>query len=220
LIALYPRPFGPRFLLALAAGLALPFLLQRPEYVARQYPNWLANLWFDDRSNWNLANGYRDLWLLIRLWHIPLGRTAYVGIQLLVAAGIAGLCLAGRLAGWPRYRLLNQAFTLACCWMTLCGPATESSTYILLAPTVASSLMDPRLNRSYLAKGCLWCSYGLLLGTLTAGWFVDAALFQAWGQQPLAALILLATLTAADLAALCLPSRQGPNLEEASAQAA
>ncbi len=70
----YPRRFTPRFLIALAAGLLLPFALQHPEYVARQYANWGGNLLGDDRSQGDLAGvGYRDLWLLIYNLHLPIG---------------------------------------------------------------------------------------------------------------------------------------------------
>src|SRR6516165_4982665 len=36
LLALFPRRFGPRYLLALLAGLGLPFLAQRPGFVVEQ----------------------------------------------------------------------------------------------------------------------------------------------------------------------------------------
>src|SRR5262249_22740064 len=44
LAVLYPRRFSWRLALALAAGLALPFLFQRPDYVIAQYAGWLNHM--------------------------------------------------------------------------------------------------------------------------------------------------------------------------------
>src|SRR5208337_3556658 len=41
LVVLYPRSFGPRFLLALVLGVVLPFLFQNPAYVLRQFDLWI-----------------------------------------------------------------------------------------------------------------------------------------------------------------------------------
>src|SRR5262249_51258876 len=131
-----------RLLLALAVGLALPFLLQRPAYVAGEYATWFRLLAADDRSDWPLAISYRDVWLLCRLWQVPLTLRGYLVIQLLAAAGVAALCLAGRWVGWPKRRLLTALLLLGTCWMTVFGPATESCTYILLAPALAWALLE------------------------------------------------------------------------------
>ena len=96
-----PVGFAWRLGLALAAGLALPFILQDPGYVARQYPRWLDNLANDDRSDWDVVGGYRDGWLLVRRSGLPLDRTGYVAVQLAAAAFAASLCLAMR---WRRVR--------------------------------------------------------------------------------------------------------------------
>src|SRR5262249_17144648 len=55
--------------------------------------------------------------------------------------GCALLCLAGRWRSWPRRTLLLVVLTLGSCWMILCGPATESCTYVLLAPVLAWGLV-------------------------------------------------------------------------------
>jgi hypothetical protein len=67
----HPRRFAPRCLAALAVGLALPFLLQDPGYVARQYGNWWVSLCIDDRTKWSTDISYRDLWLFIRAYRLP-----------------------------------------------------------------------------------------------------------------------------------------------------
>ncbi len=95
LIVSFPRRFLPRFLVALAVGLALPFLLQEPGWVARQYGNWWVSLWIDDRTMWPFDRCYRDLWMLIRFYKLPVSYHGYVGIQLALAAATAVVCVAG-----------------------------------------------------------------------------------------------------------------------------
>lgn len=198
LAAAFPRRFGWRFLIALAAGLALPFLLQRPDYVARQYALWLGNLREDDRSGWDLESGYRDLWLLIRLAHLPLGRSAYLGIQLLIAALAGAVCLAGRwLAGWRDVEVLHAALHLGACWMTLCGPATEGATYLLAAPTLAWAVAESwRRPRPWWTRGLLLAAGAAALAALAASLVPHTARITAYGLQPLGVLLLFAGLTA------------------------
>src|SRR5204863_5778587 len=66
LAAVYPRRFAPRLAVALALGALLPFLLQRPEYVAAEYGSWLRLLGADDRMDAPASHAYRDLWALCR----------------------------------------------------------------------------------------------------------------------------------------------------------
>jgi hypothetical protein len=77
--------------------------------------------------------------------------------------------------------------------MTLLGPATESSTYVLLAPALAWALVDARrapwpagLRRLPDAAAAL-----LLVGVL-AGALPATRQVHAWGPQPLGALLLFA----------------------------
>jgi len=200
LVLVYARRFGPRFGAALLLGLALPFVLQQPDYVARQYVNWFTNLRADDRSDWTFAPGYRDLWLLIRLWHVPIGRHGYVAIQLLAAAGVALLCLFLRLRDWPPRRLLTALLGLVACWMTVCGPATESSTYSLLAPSLAWALLeafDP--GRPKGVRGLVLTSYGLFVASQLVGVSPWVTQFHSLGPQPLGGLVLFVTLAAIHL---------------------
>src|SRR5207302_29864 len=67
LAAVYPRKFGVRLFLALAAGALLPFLLQRPGYVSGQYAAWWEVLRTEDRNDLPLILCYRDLCLLCRV---------------------------------------------------------------------------------------------------------------------------------------------------------
>jgi hypothetical protein len=142
LVLIYPRQFAGRFVAALALGLGLPFVLRDPSYVARQYVNWYRVLQADDRSAWHPHFAYRDLWLLFRLVGLPLSRQAYHTVQLLVAGMVAALCWWKARQGAEQRVVLNTILGLAACWMTLCGPATESCTYILLAPSLAWALLE------------------------------------------------------------------------------
>ncbi len=136
LAAAYPRRFGPRLLLALAAWLAVPFLCQHWDYVTREYQLWLLKLGGDDRKGWPPHMAYRDLWQLLRVWHVPLTPLGYLLIQAAGALGAALLCTAARLRRWDRAEISVAAVVLGTCWMTLVGPATEAATYALLAPVL------------------------------------------------------------------------------------
>jgi hypothetical protein len=198
LIALYPRRFTLRVLIALAAGILLPFVLQNPWYVGRQYGNWWTNLCIDDRSQWPLAAGYRDLWLLIRAYNLPVARSRYMALQLLVAGIVGAMCLLSRWrARRPRLEVLNTALGLAVCWMTLCGPATEGATYVLIAPTLVWAVAESWLRLwPVWIRVVLLASAGFFLVAVAAGMSGDAAEFTAWGPHPLGGLLLLLALLA------------------------
>jgi hypothetical protein len=142
LAAAYPRRFAPRLALALLVGLSLPFLCQRFDYVGGQYRWWLERLGGDDRKGWPPFMAYRDLWQLLRVWGVPMTPRAYLLLQGALAAAAALLCVAGRRRGWGRPRVALAALALGCCWMTLVGPATESATYVMLAPVLAWAALD------------------------------------------------------------------------------
>jgi hypothetical protein len=103
------------------------------------------------------------------------------------------VCLLGRAAGWDRRRVLYAMLGLGCFWMVLFGPATESSTYILLAPVLAWSLVEcfraPQWpdGRALTLAGAV-----LLLACCMAVWFPFGRSVHALGLQPLGGLLLLA----------------------------
>jgi hypothetical protein len=218
LAAVFPRRFAPRFLLSLAVAAALPFLFQRPDYVADQYRQWYERLRDGDegRKYWPLHMAYRDLWLLARVAHVPLTSRAYLLVQLLAAAGCALACLAGRWRGWPRRQVLGAVLTLGTGWMTLCGPATESCTYVLLAPALAWGVLSAGWERRPAAVRALgWLAFGLFQVPVLAGLFPGASRVHGWGPHPLAALLFLASYLAG-----ALPARAAPAPPAPAAQAA
>jgi hypothetical protein len=153
LAAAYPRRFGPRLAVALAVAAAMPFLFQRPAYVFDQYVQWYERLGGDDRKGWPAHMSYRDLWLLLRVWNVDISARAYLGVQLLAAAVCAAVCVAGRLRGWPRPRVLLAVLALGSGWMTLCGPATESCTYVLRGGRAAPGAWGERGTAAELRAG-------------------------------------------------------------------
>jgi hypothetical protein len=191
LAAVYPRRFTLRLLLALALAATLPFAFQHRDYVYSQYIQWLHRLGKDNRWDWPLHMAYRDLWLLIRLFHVPLTPRGYLGVQLASAAGCATLCLAARLRGWPRRDVLAVILVLGTCWMTLCGPATESSTYILLAPALAWTVQRAESERWPWLLGLMTrMALVLFLFCVVRGLWPGVNRIHALGLQPQAALLL------------------------------
>jgi hypothetical protein len=193
LAAAYPRRFAGRLLVALAAAVALPFLFQWPSYVAGQYAEWLRVLSEDDRRYWPLHMAYRDLWLLFRVAAVPLGPRGYQAIQVLSGVACAAVCVAGRVRNWEPARTLTAVLALGTCWMTLCGPATESSTFVLLAPSLAWGVLAARADHwTGLARWMPDVAGYLLFVSFVAGVSPQARNLHALGPQPLAALLLFA----------------------------
>lgn len=190
LVLLYPKQLIWRQLLAVAGGLGICFLLQSPDYVARQFMHWFHYLQGDFRFDWPMDVGYRDLHLLLSVLRIPVSQPAYVAIQLLGAVLAAGLCFLARNA--PRPDLMKFVYSLGCCWILLLGPSTESCTFILLAPALAWQLIDawtaprPQTYRRALLVVC--ALFGM---TMIGGWFSFANKIHALGLHPLATLIFL-----------------------------
>ncbi len=193
LAALFPRRFGGRFVLALLAGLALPFACQQPGYVVGQYQRWAEQLRLDDRQQTDCEGTYRDVRLPARVLGIPPSEDAFRLLQVLSGAAALGVGLLGRSAGWERRRVLHALLGLGCFWMVLFGPATESSTYLLLAPFLAWCLVEavrrPRWpdGRAFTLAGA-----ALLLACAMAVWFPFGRSVHALGLQALGGLLLLA----------------------------
>ncbi len=199
LAVLYPRRLGPRLAFALAVGLLLPFLLQRPSYVAGQYAAWVEHLAQDDRQQRPRELWYRDARLVLGLWGAPMTARAYQLAQAAGAAAAVAACLWARRAGLERVRLLALLLGLGCCWMTALGPATESATYILLGPTAAWLLLRGGADRHPAWLRALWLTAYILLVMAQAASALPAGSgrsLQSLGPQPLAAILLLGGLLA------------------------
>jgi hypothetical protein len=191
LAAVYPRRFAPRLLLALALAAVLPFACQHWDYVQEQYAQWLQRLGKDQRWDWPPHMAYRDLWLLIRLFHLPLTPQGYLVVQLVSAAGCAVLCLTLRFCNRPRRDVLAAILVLGTSWMTLCGPATESSTYVLLAPALAWMVHRAESERWPWFLGLLTrMAFMLFMLCVVRGLWPGVNRIHALGLQPQGALLL------------------------------
>ena len=221
LVVVYPRRFGWRFGLALAVAALLPFCFQRPAYVWEQYRQWAQLLGADDRKGFPADLAYRDLWLLFRVWQVPITPAAYLAFQLATAGLCAALCLAGRWAGWDRARQLTVALMLGCCWMTLCGPATESSSFVQLAPALAWALVAARLERWPAVVAWLpAASFALFLVGVLAGLTPWTGRIHGLGFQPLGTLLLFVAYLAAAARALLPANRPAADESAVTARAA
>jgi hypothetical protein len=190
LVVCYPRRFLLPLVTTLLAVAALPFVLQRPVYVLAEYREWLSLLEADDRKNWPLHMMYRDLWLLFRVWDVPIAPRTYQSLQVLGGVSCAIVCVLGRRRGQPARRVALSVLSLGCCWMVLLGPASESATYILLAPSLAWALVA---EPSTIARGCSFVGAGFLLLCVLAGLSREStAVIHGYGFHPLGALFVMA----------------------------
>ncbi|MBI1830367.1 MAG: DUF2029 domain-containing protein [Planctomycetes bacterium] len=182
LILLYPRQIGWRFAVALAFAFGLPFVCQTPDYVVDQYAKWIAALASEDRSAITLDHMYRDVWLLIHLYDLPMSRPFYA---ILCAAGgglVAWMCWQRQRDGWPTSKLLTHTLALSTTWMMLFGPATESSSFALLAPSFAWSIVDASSATERPARhGLLWASAAIFFVAVVIGGIVPGLGLHAMG---------------------------------------
>jgi Glycosyltransferase family 87 len=138
-----PRRFSWRMLIALLLLLMVPFLFQNWSYVSTQYHAWISTRTSDDRRQWPTEKLPLDLWYLIHwVGHLPIPAKIYTLIQLGSAGALALFCALQTWNGWAKNRVLIGLFCLVSIWMTLCGPATESYTYLILAPAVILALIQ------------------------------------------------------------------------------
>lgn len=188
LAILYPRPLAWRLAVCIAVGVILPFSFQSPEYVWAQYAQFLAYSPTDQRMHLPLAEGNRDLWMLIRAWQIPLPIVGYRLLQAGTALGLAVLAWRLRRPQTALAPVLLLGLSLG--WMLLFGPATESATYMLAAPGLAYALvMMWQGDWQPWLRLVLTSSFILLTLSQAAGWTPWTKHLHALGLQPLGVLL-------------------------------
>jgi hypothetical protein len=189
-----PRRFGWRLLTALLLLAIAPFLFQHWSYVSDQYHAWISTRTSDDRRNWPIEKLPLDLWFLVHWFgHLPVTPTVYRVIQLGAAGALALLCAIQTSRGWATYRVLVGLFCLASIWMTLCGPATESYTYVLLAaPTVLALVQSFNAGQPAWLRTWVSAAFALQLLAVTRASFLPH-FKPSWALsiQPLSALLFL-----------------------------
>jgi hypothetical protein len=178
LVSLAAPAVSWRTAVATLAVLAASFLTNDPLYVWEQHVAWIRHFSGNDRSVLPLRAHYRDLAIVARTYFAPLPHAAYLAGITAVGLALAAIVAVRR----PGPRL---AFDLGACWITAFGPATESCTYLLLAPTLAAGLVD-RPGRDGFG---LRISYSLFVGTICASLFPNDWQVQVMGPQPIAGVI-------------------------------
>jgi hypothetical protein len=186
-----PRRFTPRLGVCLLVGGVVPFLCQRPAFVWQEYTTYLSVVRVDDRTQWDIVAGYRDLHMLLRRFGVPLSLAEYRLVEIVLGAGCAAIVLFGRRKGWDRHAAVTAATSLGLCWMTLAGPATESCTYVVISPVLAAAVLTVRQRPGW-QKGLVAASFVMFTIAAASVWFPGwiAHPIQATAIQPLAALIL------------------------------
>jgi hypothetical protein len=165
-----PRRFGPRLILAVSIGFALPFAFQSPEYVSQQFADWFERVRTDDRTDQPMERGYHDFQKLLRRWGEPTPLAAYRGMEALAGCAAAGVINLGRRRHWDRCRQVQTCAGLGLVWCTLFGPATESATYMLLAPAAAQAVVA-LTGRPLWERVWIRGAYVLMLSVPVALWF-------------------------------------------------
>jgi hypothetical protein len=165
-----PRRFTIRLLVAAAIGCLAPFALQSPDYVAQQFADWMQLVSIDNRTNQPIQRGYHDFQRLLLRWGVETSLDVYRGIEIAAGCAAAAFVIWARNNGHERTRLVHACVSLGFVWCTLFGPATESATYMLLAPVVAHAALAVRGRPAwerYWVRG----AYLLLLSSAVIQWF-------------------------------------------------
>jgi hypothetical protein len=172
LVVMYPRNLGWRLPVGLVlAGLAA-FLAQHPGYVVQQYHEWIETRLHDNRHLYEQRLAPRDLWLVFTVLHVPVSAMGYKVLQVLTGGAIAVYAVLSRRDKGATGEELAGVLMLVCCWMLLFGPATESATYLLLAPVVVFSLTwDPKASGAGWMRVGAWAAYVILMSALALNSF-------------------------------------------------
>jgi hypothetical protein len=195
LVMAYPRPLAWRLVVGLGIGAAAPFLSQSPAYVADQYAGWFAHLKANDRQLLDPSQWYRDFRQVWSLWVAPLDYHAYQIVQLVAAAGTAALCRLQWRTGGANGRFHEYILGMGTVWMTVFGPATESATYVLLAPSLATLTENAhRPPHSALTRLLGWGAYGVFLLCVGVNLVPWGRSLHGLGIQPVAGLLFLGAL--------------------------
>jgi hypothetical protein len=192
LIAVFPLRLGPRFVLALVVGAALPFLAQSTGFVLDEYRAWFKIMAADDRIASAGQFGYRDLTLLLRNCQVPISREQFLIVEASTGVAAAVLCLFVRCRlGWSAEQLVSFVYAVGTFWMLVCGPTTESSTYVLAAPLAAWLVVDALRGRmSPVCAGLVLVGSGLIYFALFSSMFPFGRAVHDLGFQPLGALLM------------------------------
>jgi hypothetical protein len=187
-----PIQFFPRFIVMLVLLMLSPYLFAEATYVTEQYSNWLNDLQTDSsRQLADLERAPRDAFLLLRVWFSPPSMNIYRSLQACIGLLIAIWLLVQR-NRLGRADRLFWAFIFGTLWMVIFGPATESSTYTLLAPIcILAWFSDSRIRWQRISAILGW-AFIAMPSLVTA--FPWGKQVQYWGPQPFGGLLLILSL--------------------------
>lgn len=178
------RRFLPRFAVALAVLVAIPFLTKAPDYVAGRYVEWAEHLRHSDEYN---RARLRNLSKLFELAGAPVSAEAF---RLMAAAAGGVVLLVGLVPDGRRTRLTRMLGWFSV-WSLLYSPGTENATYAILAPSLAEAFVRHRRWWSRAVLGVVLVLAGPANTDLLFGWdkylgarfggpAVGAMLYQGW----------------------------------------
>jgi hypothetical protein len=191
---LYPKRFPLRFLVALAVGLILPFLVQRPSVVAMQYMSWVNHL---QSSTVLMHERSRSLDNLLEICQLCVPGRAFT-----VAGAISGLLVLGVVLTIFREEAgettldLNRLLAWFVTWLVLFAPAIEACTYAVMSPAIAWAIVDNARRRGGWLRCLVLCTSLLLTGPVATDAFGSTVrrYANAHAFQPLGALFFLVYL--------------------------
>jgi hypothetical protein len=193
LAVLYPRQFAGRFLAALGLGLGTPFLVQAPSIVAAQTSSWLTHL--VDLTGL-IRERSRAVDHFFYLYGSELGGRTFLVLEMLAGAGVLALSFWHMRQTTDARLRMARLFMLFAAWVALFGPATETCTYVVLAPAVAWALIDAYAGPAGLGTRALLVASLLLMGPLVGDWFGQTVrnFANAHASQPIGAMLFLGYL--------------------------
>lgn len=139
LCVLYPKRLPLRLAAALALGLVLPFAFQWPDTVMFQYERWIAHL---GDSTVQMRERLRSFDHLMLLLGRPISAETFARLGVASGVFVLAMCLVQRWRSANLREQLTRTYLLFSVWAVLFGPATETCTYVVLAPSLAWAIVD------------------------------------------------------------------------------
>ena len=187
LFILYPRQLILRLLGVLAILLLLPYAFQSSAYVTQQYREMLDEFLYERQ----FLLWYHDLMYLWNHWVGPMSRQEYTVLSIL-AGGVSALAIWRLSYRVPTRDVLIGTFGVASAWMMAFGPASESTTYVMLMPAASLAMLQAWYGTSSLAwRLTALLAYLLLILSQLQMIIPLNDVFHQMGAQPIAALLLL-----------------------------
>lgn len=178
-------------------GLA-PYALQSMNYINGEYRNWVYFCFGDLRVDKDISDSNRDVWMLIRLTALPIDYRVYQLLQASTALALAGWTWTHRStlrSGIMSRTTLLMLFNFAIAWMLILGPASESSTYALVAPLAAySAVILLTMQTTLLERLLILLSFTLMILAHLGSAFTYTSMLHSYGIHPIGAFLLAITV--------------------------